>query len=192
MRPVSTSHDLCICYYGTNNGEETITKIHNIWAKTFNISNLIYHMDYSTPDLYHNLWRCAMKKRQHDLTERISFKTVLVINTDSPSVTEYLTDFKLFHLIIDPAELLDTKDDVLYYCMGEFLPNNTTAIDTSIFYSNNVIFDMVANFGLVVDSLRIKRNNTNDFSNFFYYLKTLKIKAKCVNYENRGLFKRST
>lgn len=192
MRPAPTSHNLCICYYGTSNSEEVIKKIHSNWGKTFNISNIVYHIDYTTPNLYYNLWRCVMKKRQHELDQKVNFRTVLAINTDSPIITEYITDVKLFHLIIDPVKLLETKDDILYYCMGEFLPNNTTAIDTSIFYSNNVIFDMVANFGLVVDSLRVKRNNTNDFSNFFYYLKTLKIKAECINYENRGLFKRPT
>lgn len=192
MKPENMNRNLCVCYYGTKDNRKTINKIHAVWNKTFDINCVTYYSEFSSLNLYLNLWRCATNRRNEELKTKKKFQTILGINTDDNELTSMLTDIQLFHLVIKPSILMETNDDVLYYARGQFDDQTyKTHIDPSIFYANSVVFDIASNFGLVLPSLRKKKDAIDD-EIFFYYLKTHRIKTECINYENRGLFKRST
>lgn len=192
MRQENMNRNLCVCYYGTKDNQKTINKINSVWNKTFDIDRVSYYSDFSSSNLYLNLWRCATNRRNEELRIKKKFQTILGINTDDDELISMLTDIQLFHLIIKPSILMETNSDILYYARGRFDDQTyKTHIDPSIFYANSVVFDIASNFGLVLSSLKEKKNAIDD-EIFFYYLKTLRIKTECINYENRGLFKRST
>lgn len=197
--------DLFVCYYGTKNAE-LVNHINISWQDNFDLPILHYCVDTSTPDLYFNLWKASVTKMDIELTTKKFFHTVIAINLDDEQFIQDFTEKTRSHLFIRPKQLFEVNNDTVYYCIGSLIALYKTAINPSIFYANSSTFSIVANYGLVRKSIeretnmalssgpleKIKNELTNDHIYFYNFLKSHKLKTECVNYENRGMFKRST
>lgn len=206
MSPVNINHNsLYVCYYGTKNNPELVENINRSWKENFDLNITHYSVDVSTADLYYNLWKCSVNKMDIELTTKKFFHTVIAINLDDEEVIQQFIEKTQSYLFIRPKELFNVKPDVVYYCLGSLVEKFKTAINPSIFYADSSTFSIAANYGLVrskiekQNSLAISQSPLSSFSNklnndhiyFYTFLKNYKLKTECVNYENRGMFKRT-
>lgn len=202
---MTSRNKLLVCYYGTKENSNSIKLIENCWSETFQVINYYKCANTTTDDLYFNLWKCGIEKMDIEINERNNFSTIVAINTDNEEVVEHLTDIKKFHLLLNPKNLFETKKNTLYYSLGSFIKGCRTGINPSLFYCDSVTFGLAINFGVVRKKveqdfyssltykplLEVKDSLLNNDVYFYNFLKTIKIKTECINYENRGLFKRT-
>lgn len=176
---------IAICLYGLPTS--TVDYTNKLCSSIFKISDHItYFESFESNNLYENLWICAFKKRQHELNSKRVFDVCLAVDTTNS--IDILSNPE-----IATINITDYREEKLYFIAGEyFYDRGSTAISPAVFFSNSLIFDLACNFGKVLDQLPTFRKSKTIEEDFYYFLKTLKIKTKCVNYENSSLFKRST
>lgn len=199
-------NDFCVCYYGTFHNPELVTHINRSWQENFDLPVVNFCVDTSTPDLYFNLWKCSVTKMDMELTTKKFFRVVIAINLDDTVIINQFTEKTQSQLFIRAKELLNIKPDTVYYCLGELVEKYKTTMNPVIFYADSSTFSIAANYGLVKSTVAkendlhlsnspmnsIKDRLMNDHTYFYNFLKNYKLKTECVNYENRGMFKRST
>ena len=175
---------LAICLYGLQT--DTVDHIKLLCSSIFKFEHITYFEGFDSSCMYENLWISAFKKRQHELDSKRVFDVCLAI--DATSSIDILSKPKIAELNISKY-----REEKLYFIAGEyFYDRGSTAISPSIFFSNSLIFDLACNFGKVFYKLPTFRKAKTIEEDFYYFLKTLKIKTRCVNYENSSLFKRTT
>lgn len=187
MRPVFMfpKTRIAICLYGLPT--DTVGRTKLLCSSIFKFSDPItYFESFGSSCVYENLWISAFKKRQHELDSKQVFDVCLAIDTTSS--IDILSKPEIAELNIS-----EYREEKLYFITGEYFSNRgSTAISPSVFFSNSLIFDLACNFGKVFDKLPTFRKTETIEEDFYYFLKTLKIKTRCVNYENSSLFKRTT
>lgn len=170
-------NNLAICIFGDTS--DVLEKVQNCCIqkyKNFNIS--FFHV--KDNNVFKSLWLTANEKRQNELLNNIDYDICLGLN---------IHHSHLIHYINIPAKL---KDSSLYYCRGQYNASTiTTSICPSGFYSNSFIFDLTSNFYLTKIQDQNLRNDTL-WERFYFHLKYLQIKTKCIDYENSNLFKWAT
>lgn len=171
--------ELAVCLYGSKNSDPMITKefCNSELGDKFHIHFYEY---FENDDPLINLWTVNFNKRQYEIKNTKEYSVCLALNVNA-------TNESL------PIEKYLPLNDQLYYIMGGFdIPTQTTFISLSAFFANSYIFDMVCSFGLVKGKWQNLIKSRNIEEEFYFYLKTLKIKTGCINYENSSLFKWTT
>lgn len=175
---------IAICLYGLPTDTIDHTKL--LCSSIFKSEHITYFESFDSSCMYTNLWISAFKKRQHELDSKLVFDICLAIDVTSSIVI--LSKPEIAELNISKY-----REEKLYFVAGEYFSDRgSTAISPSVFFSNSLIFDLACNFGKVFDKLPPFRKAKTIEEDFYYFLKTLKIKTRCISYENSSLFKRTT
>jgi hypothetical protein len=170
-----------VCFYGTSN--KNTLSIREYLDKSFSDLNYFEHYD---DDVYKSLWISNFKKRQVELALKQDFSSCLAIDTSDDTLELILNNTDLL------SKINSCTDNKIYFVNGEFFLNKgSTSASPQIFFSNSFTFDLACNFGLQRSTLPLDRKLGTIGEDFYYFLKTLKIKTQCINYENRNLFKRT-
>lgn len=188
MRPVFMfpKTRIAICLYGLPTDTVDVNRIKLLCSSIFKFPNRItYFESFGSNCIYENLWISAFKKRQHELDSKRVFDVCVAIDASRIDILSELEIAKL--------NISEYREEKLYFVVGEYFSSqSSTAISPAIFFANSLIFDCVCNFGKVFDKLPDYRKAKTIEEDFYFFLKTLKIKTRCINYENSSLFKRST
>jgi len=177
--------DLAVCLYGISNTNEHVIKQYCADNLSY-LYNINYFNHYEDNDIYNNLWKVSFKKRQTELINKKDFDVCLAIDTSDDTA-----DLFLNHKIL--LNIHYYNKDKIYFAKGDFFSlKGSTGASPQIFFSNSVTFDLACNFGLKLHTLPKDRKLGTIGEDFYYFLKTLKIKTECINYENSDLFKRTT
>jgi organic radical activating enzyme len=171
----NTKQKIAVCLYGSQGANLIKIKEHfnEKLSQTFNID---YYAHFDDTDLYKNLWISNFKKRQVEIEDNFEYYACIAFD-----VSKDWDDTLLI-----PEE--NIENNTLYFLKGGMNDiQAATKIDLSIFFANSHIFDIVCSYELVRKSINLVNEEA-----FYYYLKTLKINTKCINYENSSLFKRPT
>lgn len=172
--------NLAICLYGSKDSDSTSIKelCKSMFSEKYKID---FFEHYEDEDLYKNLWLVNFKKRQFEINRLTDFEVCLALDVTHP----------WGHELPIPSLTL-TDDDVLYFVKGEFkLLSNKTLVSPVAFFAKSYIFDAACAFTSMVSNVTDAINTKSIEEAFYYYLKTLKIKTRCVNHENGNLFKRT-
>lgn len=189
LNPQKTN--LAICIYGLEENRELVDKIKYENNIIFPTCRTTYFENVGDPDLYKNLWLASSKKRQNELINSSEYNICIAYNISDKFVSEYLFSptNPTYSLIITSSTFEDTSSDKLYYVKGGYRPTRAfTEVSPSIFFSSSLIFDLASNFSVARPSFSIEINRGQDDEDFYYFLKTIRIKTECINYENRKLF----
>lgn len=166
---------IACCFYGNKLPDDTISKIcsdltgENIHVTTF--------MSYSD-DKFKSLESVAHIKRKYEIVNKFDFDICIAIDGITDSI-----------IIPEPID-----DNTVYYYSGAFI-NASTLICPGLFLAVSEIFDRACEFNINLPNINahwLPLEQQNSSGKFFYHLKSLMIKTKCINYENSSLFIRST
>jgi hypothetical protein len=69
---------------------------------------------------------------------------------------------------------------------------SVTGISMAAFYASPLLFGLACNLYQARKVLPTGRKGTKLEEDFFYLLKSLKMKTECIHYANRSLFERPT
>ena len=189
MKQAYTNPSLAICLYGTN--KDSGVELKQLLDKQFTEFNISYFESYDDADHYKNLWLSSFKKRQRELEIDTDFDACLAIDVTDIELAQLLKSD--FYTVLQPYKLNDIQHHVVYFLKGAFYPVRvSTAISTSGFYADSVTFDLACNFNTLAGKLSANTKAITCEEEFYYFLKTLKIKTECINYENSSLFKWTT
>jgi hypothetical protein len=185
--------NLAICLYGLNEDKELVQRIRKENDRIFPGHRLTYFETTSDPILHRNLWLASFKKRQHELNNIVEFDACLALNIEDKWVTDFLYSptNPVFDLIINPLTFKNMSDEKLYFVKGAY-SKGFTVISPSVFFASSLLFDLACNFSIARPTFPKDRARETDDEDFYYFLKTLKIRTECTNYENSSLFKRTT
>ncbi len=176
---------IAICLYGLST-DTNLARTKLLCSSIFKFGQITYFESFVSNSIYENLWISAFKKRQHELDSKQVFDICLAIDTTNS--IDILSKLEIAEL-----NIIKYREDKLYFIAGEYFSDRgSTAISPSVFFSNSLIFDLACNFGKVFDKLPPFRKAKTIEEDFYYFLKTLKIKTRCISYENSSLFKRTT
>jgi hypothetical protein len=181
-------NNLAICLYGTSIDNVSIIKHYCEDALKYLLDsyNITYFENVEDADIYLSLWKVAFKKRQEELIKKNDFDICLAIDTSDDNVNR----FSNFEPLLSNIHYYNDKK--IYFSTGTFFPERgSTSVSPQIFFSNSLMFDLACNFGLKRHTLPSNRKLGTIGEDFYYFLKTLKIKTECINYENSDLFKRT-
>jgi hypothetical protein len=174
------SHDLAICLYGPANTDATLTK--TLCAAKFHDYDIQYFENYDHADLYTNLWLSNFKKRQHEIVNRTEFTRCLALDASVEWPQNSL-----------PIPYISGLSEKLHYVKGGIdLPRGATRISLSAFFAPSQLFDIACGFGLMRGKFPDGIKSISAEEEFYHYLKSLRIKPVCVNYEDSSLFERTT
>lgn len=185
--------NLAICIYGSKENRELVQRIRSENDRIFSGHQVTYFEITSDPVLHKNLWLASFKKRQHELNNIVEFDVCLALNIDDEWIVDFLysPSNPAINLIIDPPKFKNISNEKLYFIKGAY-SKGYTIISPSIFFASSLIFDLACNFGVARPMFPIERGRGTDEEDFYFFLKTLRIKTECTNYENSSLFKRTT
>jgi hypothetical protein len=173
---------MAICLYGTSNANLPAIQqyCYDQLSRYYDIE-FFDHID--DKDTYASLWRSCFKKRHHELEIKKDFDICLAIDLADDTMALMSEHSNLLSII--PCY----KDDKLYYVRGSFTGEYAvTEASPQMFFSNSLTFDFACNFGIEQKNIPLIRKKKIDDKNFYYFLKTLKIKTQCVHFENPKLF----
>jgi hypothetical protein len=181
MRQEFMSPKLGICLFGTLH--DRATKFKEICYSKFGANFVIDLFEhYTTADAYKNLWLVNFKKRQHEINNRFEYSGCIALNVNENWDNDFI-----------PIQYKEPALDKLYFAKGGIdLPRGATRISLAAFFASSHIFDMACSFGLARGKFPFGIKARTDEEEFYHYLKSLKIKTECVNYENSSLFERTT
>jgi hypothetical protein len=172
------NHNLAICLFGPSGTDATGLK--EMCLALYG-ENARYFESYVDTDSYRNLWLSSFKKRQFEIANDLGFTVCLAINAGEKWNAEILP--------ILPVRLTET----LYFVKGGCVMSyGQTFISPDAFFAESHLFDIACMFGLTRTILPINRKSKTIQEDFYHYLKSLKIKTECINYENSSLFERAT
>ena len=187
---------IAICLYGKDNTHSE--EIKQLCLYKFNLIDFKrYHIEfyehYDSNDLYKSLWLSCMKKRDAEFTERHDFSICMAIDVSDESSMDLLNRLSNKQLLY-PGKIkkLDLVSlNTMFYITGE--KDRITLPDLNIFYADSFIFDRICEFGINREMMPYpgELHEKQILVLFYYYLKSLKIKLECINYENSSLFKRT-
>lgn len=145
--------------------------------------NFAYFEHYADDDIYKNLWISSFKKRQIELNLKKEFDICLAIDTSDETLALFLEHENLL------STLTKYQDDKIYFMKGSFTGGaSATGVSPQMFFSNSLTFDFACNFGIQHKILPIPRKQGSIDVDFYYFLKTLKIKTECIHFVNPNLF----
>jgi hypothetical protein len=182
--------NIAVCMFGSR---MDLSKIHSIESYITSIFNEKYQVaffnNFTHADYLKNLFSVCYQKQKYEFENNIIFEGCIALNMDHAAVVDNLLiaekDIKFF-------QKLDVN--TLYFLSGGNR-NNKTRIDMTGFFANSFVFDTVCNFPIIDITVSRDRNEAipNEIEEkFYWFAKSLKIKTKCINYENSSLFKRTT
>lgn len=181
-------YNIAVCIFGSQFDLAKTLKIESYLKSLFDSKfNLVFFNDFTNQNYLKNLFNVCYQKQKYEFEKRTIFEGCIALNIDNNLVTENLLITKK-----DIDLFLNLDLNTLYFLSGEN-KNNKTCIDISGFFANSFIFDTVCNFPLMDIQISQDRDDTvprNIEEKFYWFNKSLKIKTKCVNYENCSLFKR--
>jgi hypothetical protein len=169
---------IAVCLYGTSNSN--LPGIQNyLNSLCYNITYFEHYED----DVYRSLWVSAFKKRQQELDNREEFDICLAVQLSN----ETLELFAKYDSLL--SNITSYTDNKIYFVKGSFVQGQgSTNVSPQIFFSNSLTFDFACNFGTEYKTLPVDRKQGGIGTDFYYFLKTLKIKTECINFENTELF----
>jgi len=169
---------IAVCLYGSSNSN--VLGIQNyLNALGYDITYFEHYED----DIYRSLWVSAFKKRQQELDKRQEFDICLAVDSSNKTLELFARHNNLL------LNISSYKDNKIYFVRGSFVQGQgSTNVSPQIFFSNSLTFDFACNFGTEYKTLPIDRKQGGIGTDFYYFLKTLKIKTECINFENTELF----
>ncbi len=176
-------HNLAICFYGVNDSNyaeavEKCTLQFSSYQKTFFCA--------TDNDVIKALWLSSFKKSESELLNNTEFDICIAINLQNLHLVPYIT-------------IPENLDNSLYFLTGWFNQlNYTTGVGVDVFFAKSQTFNRASEFYLYKSTTLYKhdgftRNRVLPIEeDFFYHLKVFYLPTKCIQYENRNLFKWST
>ncbi len=168
---------LAICFYGMPSREVKqviLNKCKELDFKLFESYNV---------DATKSLQDVSFKKRDYEIENNIEFKACLALNTTD---IEMIKNFNVLRLGF-------LRYNVLYFIKGYFNSvRYKTGVNPEMFYANSITFDRICEYHTNlnhIDRHWIRSNKSEEI--FYYHIKSLLIKAECVNHENSNLFIRT-
>lgn len=181
---------LAICFYGTV-ADINLEEIKKNCSTRFPEYDIVYFENFGDIKPLKNLWLCSFKKRQYELDNGIEFNICIAVDPSVDWVSMWLNSINPL-MILDSSKLKSISDDILYFPKGSCSIRAVTSVPVCMFFASSHIFDLACNFIIALPSLPRDRYTTTIDEDFYFFLKTLKIKTECSNYENSSLFKRAT
>lgn len=184
---------IAVCIFGKEFNQEKILVIESKTRSLFpNSDQLVFFHDFTNPNPLRNLFNVSYKKQKYEFERKIFFTGCLALSIDDDRISQELITSKE----VDLFSQLDKN--TLYFLTGSMNLSTIykcayTSIDPLGFFTNSFLFDLACNFVNVNSTFETDRNEPSPShigERFYWYLKTLKIKTHCINYENRSLFKR--
>lgn len=181
---------IAVCMFGASIDLSKISAIESYLKSIFDEKyRLIFFNNFTYTHYLKNLFNVCYEKQKYEFENNIIFEGCIALNIDHSTVVDNLLiaekDIKFF-------QKLDVN--TLYFLSGDNT-NTKTRIDMTGFFANSFVFDTVCNFPIIdinVDQDRDDDIPTKIEEKFYWFAKSLKIKTKCINYENSSLFKRTT
>lgn len=187
---ITNPSKIAICLYGTD--RTYLDQARRSFSTTF--GDITFFEEIDETDIYWSLFKSCYSKRQFELAARYEFDVCLALNVSGNSdLAQFLKSDHLINILISPHKLIITDEETLYFAAGHFKNHgvSVTVISLDAFFASSIIFDLACNFGVAHDCLPKGRPTNSPGEDFYYFLKTLKIKTECINYENSYLFKRT-
>jgi hypothetical protein len=182
------SRDIAICLYGPQHYDTSATRYLCQEQLSSKFNNVAFYEHVGDSDPYKNLWLVSHKKRIEEINMREDYVMCLAIDA-----SYQWPDNKIPIHIFSGFSLRPQFHEKLYYLQGGInLPRGATAISLTGFFASSLIFDLACNYGLVRGKLPPGIKASSIEEEFYHYVKSLKIKTECVNYEDSSLFKRTT
>ncbi len=169
---------IAICFYGSAPSDE----IRKIILDKFGKLEFKIFESYDT-DTFKSLEVVSFKKRDYELENNIEFSLCVAIHTDD---IELMKNFNILNLKF-------TQHNTIYFMKGYFsISRYKTGINPEIFFAKSSTFDRICEFytnqRFFIDRHWV-RGQLEEV--FYYHVKSLIIKAACINYENSNLFIRT-
>lgn len=181
--------NIAICLFGPALNESNVLKVEAQLSSFLSEGNkLVYFRDFSNLNPLKNLFNVCWKKQEFEFTNKTIFDTCIAIDPDL-----FLSCEQELIKETDIKKISMPDIDTMYFLEGS--GGNFISIKLSGFFSNSFIFDSICNFSIL--NLDIDEDRTGGIPStieerFYWFVKSLKIKTVCINYENCSLFKRPT
>jgi hypothetical protein len=160
---------ISICVYDQNDISQNnnIDYQLSIFKNKFISHELQVFKNNAANNIWQNLYLLKWEKRKAEVETRVQFDINIGILS---SEIEKINTLPLTEKI---------QPFTIYFTDGEF--KGKTGVNPWCFYGNSLSFDRAAEyyFNRVQDSFNFSENEK-----FYYYLKTFKLKTKCVNKDN--------
>jgi len=170
---------IAICFYG----KPPTNKVRELINEKFKEFEFIEFESYDSNE-FKSLLDVSFKKRDYEIENNINFSACIAINsTDTDAI-------KLLH----PLRIKIVTYNVIYFIKGCFDETRyRTGINPEIFYATSLTFDRICEYYTNLKNLCMAQNPSSRPEEVFYFhIKSLLLKAKCIDYENSGLFIRTT
>ena len=169
---------LAVCIFG-NQGQSFDQQHHTDQLrekfKDFANINLFYCVE--TEDIYFNMFKASFLKRNYEIKHSINFDLVLTVDLNKFALIQFVPISKC------------TNEETLYFLRGGFYTHwSSTVIWPEIFCASSMISDFAAKFGQVYKILPKGRKGACLEEDFYYYLKSLKIRTVAMNKDIPSLF----
>ena len=192
MNEVTSLPRMAICLYGRS--AEQVELIKQNCSSVFREHDINYFYNFNSSDSYQNLFTSVFEKRTFEITNSFEFDICMALNVNTDSeIYQYIKSEVLMKLLINPTKVKNIDYEILYYPLGGInFTKAMTIVNTDSFFASSLTFDLASNFSVGYKDLPNGRKSIEPKYDFYYFLKSLKIKTKCINYENSSLFKRTT
>ena len=191
MKPAFTNLNVAVCVHSMDDHGLNNQLKEKILRSLSNFSVIFFEHTNKDADLK-NLWNIAHQKRQYEIHYLKKEFDVCVSICVNEHTKDFLSSDILLYLLVNLTMISKVEENVLYFSTGGFKnSDSSTFIDPWVFYADSLTFDIASNFAVVQELLPQNKKSSTMPEDFYYYLKSLKVRTECINYENCGLFKRS-